>query len=69
MRVDLLATCSSCKMMIMKDFFHKVITSLLISSSALYLAEVNSQTQPIECDDDSLLLGKARILYRLTSQF
>ena len=53
--------------MIMNDFYYKVITSLLISSSALYLTEVNSQTQPNDCDGFSLLFSKARIIIMLTN--
>ena len=54
-------------MIIMNEFFYKVFISLLISSSALYLAEVNSQTQPRDCVSSLFLKSssKARMLYRL----
>ena len=54
---------SNFKKMIMKEFFYKVIISLLISSSALYLAEINSQAQPNDCDRFSLLISKWQELW------
>ena len=57
-------------MMMMNEFFNKVFISLLISSSALYLAEVNSETQAQSRDCASSLFlnfsSKTRMLYSLT---
>ena len=55
-------------MMMMNEFFYKIFLSLLVSSSALYLAEVNSQTQSRDCTFSLFLnfSSKTRMLYSLT---